>query len=319
MTKTDPLLKVQDLVVLYGSGRSNSIQAVSKINFSIAKGETLGLVGESGCGKSSIARAVMQLPKPTSGSVHFCGLDLTSIGKKKLRQLRPRFQMIFQDSLSAINPLRSIGGSILMPLTLLAGGSRKDKKERAFGMMKAVGLDPDLFNLRPFQLSGGQCQRVQIARALITQPSLLICDEPVSSLDVSIQAQILNLLEDLMQRFGLTMLFISHDMAVVKNLCDRIAVMYRGKICEVAPSEALYLKPHHHYTQTLLTSVPDIEIRTKTCLTPFDFVEFYSQADSSSGCRYHNRCPNARENCVNKEPILTKTGEGRQVACHYPL
>ena len=208
-------------------------------------GETLGLVGESGCGKSSVARAVMQLPPPDSGNVFFEGEDLAAAGKKRLGQLRPEFQIIFQGSISSLNPRRKIGDAIVMPLRIGKKCGRRERRRLAEEMMAQVGMDPEHCERLPFELSGGQCQRVQIARALMSKPRLPICDEPVSSLDVSVQTQIVNLLERLRRKFGLTMLFISHDLAVVKNVCDRVAVMYLGKLCEIATAEQLYRSPAH--------------------------------------------------------------------------
>ena len=319
MTKPEPILKIGNLEVLYEAGRRRRIQAVSDVSFEMTQGETLGLVGESGCGKSSIARAVMQLPPPTSGRVMFFGEDLTGVSPLRLRQLRPRLQMIFQDSAAALNPRRKVGETIAMPLRVAGKVPRENRNKRAREMMSAVGLDPALFGHRPFQLSGGQCQRVQFARALMTEPALLICDEPVSSLDVSIQAQILNLLEQVRIRHGLTILFISHDMAVVKNVCDRVAVMYLGRLCEAAPTEALYRQPAHPYTAVLINAIPmagpvisrpDIKAVTTDLPSPID---------PPAGCRFHTRCPLARDRCAKVEPAMESVGPCRQAACHYPL
>ncbi|MCF8051915.1 MAG: ABC transporter ATP-binding protein [Desulfobacterales bacterium] len=319
MTEPAPVLEIRSLEVIYEAGRRRRIQAVSDASFEMIQGETLGLVGESGCGKSSIARAVMQLPPPTSGRVMFFGEDLTRVDRLRLRQLRPRLQMIFQDSVAALNPRRKVGETIAMPLRVAGKVPKEKRNKRAREMMSAVGLDPALFGHRPFQLSGGQCQRVQFARALMTEPGLLICDEPVSSLDVSIQAQILNLLERVRIRHGLTILFISHDMAVVKNVCDRVAVMYLGKLCETAPTEALYRQPAHPYTAVLINAIPmpgaplsRPEMRAAAADLP-------SSIDPPSGCRFHTRCPVARARCAEIEPSLETVGPCRQAACHYPL
>jgi len=253
------LLDVKHLTVNFNAGRRQKVHAVSDVSFQIRMGETLGLVGESGCGKSTIARAIMQLPGPTSGKIFFRNEDLTSATKNRLRQLRPQFQMIFQDSVSSLNPRRKIIDTICAPLKITGKANREERTRRALEMAESVGIDLKTSYRRPFQLSGGQCQRVQIARALMAEPKLLICDEPVSSLDVSVQAQILNLLEALRKRHGLTMLFISHDLSVVKNVCDKVAVMYLGKLCEHAPSEALYNAHHHPYTQALLSAIPQLK------------------------------------------------------------
>ena len=319
MNNDEHILELHNIVVEFDSGKGRKVHAVSDVSLQMSRGETLGLVGESGCGKSSIARAIIQLPRPTSGKVIFFGEDLTKTDSKRLRQLRPQLQMIFQDSISALNPKRKVGQTIAVPLNIIRKGRRTDRVSIARDMMTSVGLDPDAFNRRPFEFSGGQCQRIQIARALITEPKLLICDEPVSSLDVSIQAQIINLLENLRTSYGLTMLFISHDMAVVKNLCDRVAVMYLGKLCETAPTEDLYRMPAHPYAAALISAIPsqspDLpveKIRVKDSEIP-------SPINPPAGCRFHTRCPSARRLCSESEPVLLDTGHGRQVACHYPL
>ncbi len=319
MNTAETILAVRNLIVEFRAGKSRRVQAVSNVSFQVEKGETLGLVGESGCGKSSIARAIIQLPRPTSGRVFFQGEDLTLVRGKHLRRLRPRLQMVFQDSVSALNPKRKIGQTIGMPLTISKKGPPAQRNAVVRTMMSAVGLDQALYNNLPFQLSGGQCQRVQIARAVITRPRFLICDEPVSSLDVSIQAQIITLLEKLRKRYALTMLFISHDMAVVKNVCDRVAVMYLGKLCETAPTEDLYRQPAHPYTAALIhaipTPAPDLpveKIRLKN-------IEIPSPIRPPPGCRFHTRCPGAQPLCTTSEPALLDAGSGRQVACHYPL
>ncbi len=319
MNSGEHILEIQNLIVEFNAGKGRKVQAVSGVSLQMPRGETLGLVGESGCGKSSIARAIIQLPPPSSGKVIFCGEDLTKVGRKRLRRIRPRFQMIFQDSISALNPRRKIGHTITMPLNINGKGKPAERISKARDMMSAVGLDPEAFKRLPFQLSGGQCQRVQIARALMTEPTLLICDEPVSSLDVSIQAQIINLLEALRTRYELTMLFISHDMAVVKNVCDRVAVMYLGKLCEVAPTEDLYRMPAHPYTAALIDAIP-----SQVCDLPVQRVslknsEIPSPIKPPSGCRFHTRCPGARALCSETEPSLMDSAQGRQVACHYPL
>ncbi len=314
--KNKIVLGVQNLVVDFPLNRRKKLHAVVGISFDIQKGETFGLVGESGCGKTSVARAVMQIPPPTSGKIFLCGEELTQTTKQRLRHLRPRFQIVFQDSISALNPRRKIGDTIAMPLHVLKKGGFSEKKQAVFKMMNLVGVDPDLFDRRPYELSGGQCQRVQIARALMTKPELLILDEPVSSLDVSVQAQIINLLEKLRKRYGLTMLFISHDLAVVKNVCDRVAVMYLGKLCEIAPSENLYHTPLHPYTRALLRAIPRPDPFQLPAKLPLMSSEMPSPTTPISGCRFKTRCPKAVAFCEEKDPVLKQITTGHWVACH---
>ena len=253
-----PILTVEHLVVEYNLGRRSKIHAVSDVSFNISRGETLGLVGESGCGKSTVARAIFQILKPVSGKILFNGEDMIGCGAKRLRELRPRLQMIFQDAAASLNPVRKVGRTISEPLRVTGKHNARQLDRVVNELMREVGLDPEqAYNRRPFEFSIGQCQRISIARALITNPELLVCDEPVSALDVSVQAQILNLLESIKARYGLTMLFISHDLAVVKNICDRVAVMHLGKLCEMAESENLYQAPRHPYTALLLASIPE--------------------------------------------------------------
>jgi peptide/nickel transport system ATP-binding protein len=314
------LLQVQELTVEYPAGRGRKVHAVSGVDFTLAPGEILGLVGESGCGKSSLARAVMQLPAPTSGRVLLEGNELTGLSASQLRALRSRFQMIFQDPVSSLNPSRSVGESIAAPLRALGGPGAKQVRLRVEQMLAAVGLDPQLhYDRRPHQLSGGQCQRVSIARALMSSPQLLVCDEPVSALDVSVQAQILNLLRGIRKDFGVAMLFIAHDLAVVKNICDRVAVMYLGVICEIAPAAELYRRPAHPYTAALLAAVPrpdPLHPLPSTGLLPG---ELPSATDPPSGCRFRTRCPAAQSTCAQFRPQMRPVGGGHFVACHYPL
>lgn len=316
-TNNKSVLDVQHLVVDFPINRKKKLNAVIDISFNIQKGETLGLVGESGCGKTSVARAIMQLPPPTSGKVFLCGEDLTKATKQRLRQLRPHFQIVFQDSISALNPRRKIGETITMPLHVVQKGNLSEKKQRVLEMMNFVGVDPDFFDRRPYELSGGQCQRVQIARALMTKPELLILDEPVSSLDVSVQAQILNLLEKLRKLYGLTMLFISHDLAVVKNVCDRVAVMYLGKLCEISSSERLYHTPLHPYTKALLSAIPKPDPLEPPSKLPLMSDEMPSPFAPVSGCRFRTRCPKAVGLCEDKDPVLNEVTKGHWVACHF--
>ncbi len=311
------LLEIHDLEVAFPLPRGKTHHAVVDMSFSVYRGETLGLVGESGCGKSSLARAMMQLPPPTAGKVVLCGEDLTRVSGQRLRQLRPKFQMVFQNSLSSLNPRRKIGDTLAIPLTINQKTKISNKKQQILEMMALVGLDPDLFHRRPHELSGGQCQRVQIARALMTGPDLIILDEPVSSLDASVQAKILNLLEKLRTECGLTLFFISHDLALVKNVCDRVMVMYGGRLCELAASSSLYKAPAHPYTRILMDAVPRPN--------PFDpppsqFLgpeEAAPARFSGFGCRFSPRCPRARSLCEKKRPGLEKVGQNHWAACHF--
>lgn len=313
------LLRVEGLTVTFRHDGRQRVQAVSDVSFHIAPGETLGLVGESGCGKSTIARAVMQLPGPGTGRILFKGEDLTRLDKKRLKQLRSRFQMIFQDSVSSLNPRRTVMDTLTAPLKVIGITDRGERRRRALDMLGSVGIDPGAYHLRPFQLSGGQCQRIQIARALMSGPDLLICDEPVSSLDVSVQAQIINLLETLRKTHGLTMLFISHDLAVVKNVCDRVVVMYLGKFCEEAPSETLYTTHYHPYTRALLSAIPTPDPRRLPVREPVPAGDPPSPVDPPSGCRYRPRCPRADARCARREPVFRELEPGHWVACHFPI
>jgi peptide/nickel transport system ATP-binding protein len=315
---SSPLLSVDDLVVEYVVG-NKTVHAVSGVSFDIARGETLGLVGESGCGKSTLGRAVLQLRRAVSGRVLFDGDDLTAMHGEALRKVRRRVQLIFQDPIASLNPRRRIGDIIAEPLIIAGVKDRKERDERVANVLNAVGLDPALVMGRlPHEFSGGQCQRICIARALVLNPDFIICDEPVSALDVSIRAQILNLLEEMKARFGLTLLFIAHDLAVVKAVSDRVAVMYLGRLCEVGPSEQLFARPAHPYTALLIEAipVPDPDQR------PAESVpvgEPPSPIAPPSGCRFRTRCPRADQRCREEMPELQPVRPGQYVACHHPL
>ena len=315
----DVVLRVDDLVVEFPLGRHATVSAVSGISFDVLRGETLGIVGESGCGKSTTGRAIMQITPPTSGTVSFEGTDLTSLSYNELRSARTKIQMIFQDPISSLNPRRRVRDSVKDPLDIWKRGSQTERIELVNSILEQVGIDPDrAAESRPHQFSGGQCQRISIARALVLDPTLIICDEPVSALDVSVQAQVLNLLEDLKVEYGLTLIFIAHDLAVVKNISDRVAVMYLGKLCEVASSDDLYGRPAHPYTNVLVESIPipDPELAVSgTTITG----EPPSPVNPPSGCRFHPRCPYADEVCSATEPIMRSIGDGHFVACHHPL
>jgi peptide/nickel transport system ATP-binding protein len=315
------LLRVENLLVEFPVGRSGlKVNAVSGISLDVVEGETLGLVGESGCGKSTTGKAIMQLPPPTGGSVTFEGNELTSMPKAEMRRQRTRMQMIFQDPISSLNPRRKVEDIIAEGLTIWKSGDPASRKAKVEEVMLACGLNPALqMGKRPHQFSGGQCQRISIARSLAMEPKLIICDEPVSALDVSVQAQILNLLEDMKQRYGLTLIFIAHDLAVVKNVSDRVVVMYLGKICEVGPPDSLYSRPAHPYTEALLSAipVPDPAVRAEERVALGG--EIPSPVSPPSGCRFRTRCPRAEARCAEEEPQLRPTGGDQYVACHFPL
>jgi len=316
----DILLRVDDLVVEFPVGRTGlKVHAVSGISFDIARGETLGLVGESGCGKSTTRRAVMQLPEPTSGAVTFEGRELTSLSRSEMREARTHMQMIFQDPISSLNPRRKVRDIVLEPLHIWKKGTKAERETLVDKVLEDVGIDPERAKTsQAHEFSGGQCQRISIARALVLDPALIICDEPVSALDVSVQAQVINLLEDLKERYGLTLVFIAHDLAVVKNISDRVAVMYLGKLCEVGPSDELYRQPLHPYTNLLLASIPVPDPEAEAL--PHEVVgEPPSPVLPPSGCRFHPRCPNAQDRCSAEEPKLREMGEGHFVACHFPV
>jgi peptide/nickel transport system ATP-binding protein len=314
----DPLLKVEDLVVEYPVG-GKTIHAVSGVSLEVARGETLGLVGESGCGKSTLGRAVLQLRRPVSGRVLFDGRDLTGMQGDSLRKMRQRVQLIFQDPIASLNPRRRIGDIIAEPLVIAGVKDPKKRQELVHEVLSAVGLDPSLVIGRlPHEFSGGQCQRICIARALVLNPEFVICDEPVSALDVSIRAQILNLLEDMKTRFGLTLLFIAHDLAVVKAVSDRVAVMYLGRLCEVGPSEQLFARPAHPYTALLIEAipVPDPDVRPAESVA---VGEPPSPMSPPSGCRFRTRCPRADQRCSDEVPELRALAPDQFAACHHPL
>lgn len=316
----DILLRVEDLVVEFPAGRGKVVHAVSGISFDVAEGETLGLVGESGCGKSTTAKATVQLPKPTSGSVIFDGTDLTTLSGGDLRSKRPDIQMIYQDPISSLNPRRRVYDIVSEGLEIWGGKGGALSQERVDSIIRAVGLDPEeAKKRRPHEYSGGQCQRVSVARTLVLDPKLVICDEPVSALDVSVQAQILNMLEDMKARYGLTLLFISHDLSVVKNVSDRVCVMYLGKMCEIGDGDLLYSDPAHPYTKVLLDAVPDVDDNDDTTGDVLGG-ELPSPINPPSGCRFRTRCPRAEAICSEVEPEIAQVGDqDHWVACHFPL
>ncbi len=312
------LLRIEHLVVEFPAGRNRVVHAVSDVSFDLLPGETLGVVGESGCGKTTTGRAVMQLERPTSGRVELKGSDLTALEGQALRRARQAMQMIFQDPVSSLNPRRRVRDLVREGLDIWGETVGAFSEGRVDEIMTAVGLDPSrTANRLPHEFSGGQCQRICIARALVMDPDVLILDEPVSALDVSVQAQILNLLEELKRRFGLTMLFVSHDLAVVKNVSDRVMVMYLGKVCETGPTDSLFREPTHPYTRALLASIPGHDLG----LPPAPELisgELPSPITPPSGCRFRTRCPRASDRCTVEEPELQMIGDQHAVACHHP-
>ena len=322
----DVLLRAEHVVVEYPvrgavtRGTRAKVHAVSDVSLDIKKGETLGLVGESGCGKSTMGRALLQMPAPTAGAVRYEGVDLTTLPEREVRRYRRDLQMIFQDPISALNPRQRIDDIVADPLRVWKQGSKSEQERAVADLLEVVGLDPETsLGRRPHQFSGGQCQRICIARCLVLEPKLIVCDEPVSALDMSVQAQILNLLEDLKNRYGLTLLFIAHDLSVVKNISDRVAVMYLGKLCEVGDPDLVYRTPAHPYTSALLSSIPIPDPRAPSTGTAAQG-ELPSPIDPPSGCRFRTRCPRATDLCAEQEPTMTQIGTGdHHVACHHPL
>ncbi|WP_299649257.1 oligopeptide/dipeptide ABC transporter ATP-binding protein [uncultured Jannaschia sp.] len=298
--------------------RPAGLQAVSKADLTLERGETLGLVGESGSGKSTLARAVIGTVPATDGRVMWKGRDITALGPASRRKLGREVQMVFQDPLAALNPRMNVGQIVAEPLATHTDLSAKERRTRVSEMMERVGLLPNLVNRYPHEFSGGQCQRIGIARALVTEPELLICDEPVSALDVSVQAQVVNLLAGLQRDMGLSMLFIAHDLSVVRHISTRIAVMYLGRIVETAPAEALVTDPRHPYTKALIASVPIPDpVRERARSRPVLEGELPSPLNPPSGCVFRTRCPIARPDCAEARPPLVQEVPGHRVACPY--
>jgi oligopeptide transport system ATP-binding protein len=317
-----PLLQVKNLKKYFPikggifSKTVGHVQAVDDISFDLYPGETVGLVGESGCGKSTAARTILRLIEPTGGEVFFEGQDILKLGKKPMRTLRRQMQIIFQDPYASLNPRMTVASIVGEPLEIHKIAKGRAKEERVANILEKVGLRPEHMRRYPHEFSGGQRQRIGIARALALNPKLIIGDEPVSALDVSIQAQVINLLEDLQREFNLTYLIIAHDLSVVEHISDRVAVMYLGKIVELATDRELYENPSHPYTEALLSAVPrpDPSIKKQRIILPGDVP---SPINPPSGCRFHTRCLYAKADCKTVEPPLQDIGDGHYVACHY--
>jgi peptide/nickel transport system ATP-binding protein len=313
-----PALRVERLGVEFDVG-GGKLHAVSDVSLQVAENETLGVVGESGCGKSTLARAILQAPPPTTGSVWFHDQDLTRLKDEELRRVRPRLQLLLQDPTSSLNPRQSVWHSVAAPLRTWKRGTRAEQDARVAEVLEQVGIDPNRArHSRPAEYSGGQCQRICLARALALRPEMLVCDEVVSALDVLIQAQILNLLEDIRDLYGLTMVFIGHDLAVVRRVSDRVAIMYLGRVCEIGPTQRVFSHPAHPYTRRLLDSIPRVEsaARTRTSAAPTG--EPPSPLNPPSGCRFRTLCPKAQDRCAVDIPELRQTDDGQWVACHFP-
>ena len=319
-----PLLRVENLTrhfpIMRGVFRRQvgTVKAVDGLDFEILEGETLGLVGESGCGKSTTGRVVLRLHPATAGRIEFGGEDITALEGEALRRLRRRMQMIFQDPQDSLNPRMTAGGIVGEPLREHGAARGKALAERVEALFESVGLDPRFTNRYPHEFSGGQRQRIGVARALALDPEFIVCDEPIAALDVSIQAQVVNLLEDLQERLGLTYLFISHDLGMIRHIADRVAVMYLGRIVELAPSGALYREPLHPYTRALLSAVPvhdpELEARRERIILTGDVP---SPANPPPGCRFSTRCPLAAPECSTREPAWRELRPGHRVACHF--
>jgi oligopeptide/dipeptide ABC transporter ATP-binding protein len=325
-TTSEPLLSVADLKVWFPIATglmqrtTGYVHAVDGVDLDVRAGETVGLVGESGCGKSTMGRAVIRLLQPTEGTIKFKGADISHIRGEKLRALRRDMAMIFQDPYASLDPRQTVGDIIGEPIDIHGLAKGKERQDRIRELLRVVGMNPRYADRYPHEFSGGQRQRIGIARALAVEPTFIVCDEPISALDVSIQAQIINLLENLQSKFNLTYLFIAHDLSVVKHISNRIAVMYLGKIMEIAPAGQLYRHPRHPYTGSLMSAIPipdpAIELHRERVILQGDVP---SPVNPPSGCRFRTRCPRAREHCAEEVPPLEAFGAEQRAACFYPL
>jgi len=319
MSKTTPLLEVNDLRKFFNLGKGNILKAVNEISFSIGRGETVGVVGESGCGKSTAGRTILRLYEPTSGGVTFEGKDIYKLRGAELKALRRNMQMIFQDPYASLNPRMTVTDIIGEALDIhKLAGSKAERKRKVEGLLDLVNLNPEHATRYPHEFSGGQRQRIGIARALAVDPKFIIADEPISALDVSIQAQVVNLMQELQRKMGLTYLFIAHDLSMVKHISDRVAVMYLGKIVELAESGELYDNPRHPYTRALLSAIPipdpQVEATRERIVLKGDLP---SPINPPKGCQFHTRCPLATDKCKTDEPKLAEVSKGHFAACHY--
>ena len=325
MSQNKQLLQVRNLKKYFpiSSGvlfnrKKRYVKAVDDVSFEVYDGETLGLVGETGCGKTTVARTLLQLYHPTSGQILFDGINLTDLPENEMRKIRSRMQMIFQDPYASLNPRMTVGSIISAPLDVHTQMSRNEKREKVQELLQLVGLNPDFVNRYPHEFSGGQRQRIGIARALALNPDLVVCDEPISSLDVSIQAQVVNLLEELQGRLGMTYIFVAHDLSMVRHISDRIVVMYLGKVMEMADRNEIYLRPQHPYTKALMSAVPipnPKKARTRQRIILQGDIP--SPINPPQGCNFNTRCHVAQEICFKEEPVYRELAPGHFIACHF--
>ncbi|UTC66208.1 MULTISPECIES: ABC transporter ATP-binding protein [unclassified Treponema] len=317
MAERQPIFEAVDLVQEFSQGKytKNVVHALNGVNIKVYQGETLGLVGETGCGKSTLCRAMMRLYKPTSGKVLYKGRSIESLPERKLRDVRRNVQMIFQDPADSMNSRMNVGYIIEEPLLIQTKMSPNERKDKVMGLLKYVGLPEDAYYRYPHEFSGGQRQRIAIARALVLDPEVVVCDEPVSALDVSVQSQVLNLLLDMQKERNLTLLFISHGLNVVKHMSDRVAVMYLGSIMEMAPSVDIYKEPLHPYTQALIAAIPDTDPDNRRRRIPFTG-EIPSPINLPTGCPFHLNCSKKIDKCSVEKPVLREVADGHMCACH---